>query len=124
MKKYFVCNIRSQTRQIQVNEGFNLIISDTVGFIQKLPTTLVAAFKSTLEEAKGADVLMHVVDASHSEYRTQIDTVNQIINDLDMDHIPQVVILIKDLCNEQMDVPVSKSAHVLYLVVMKMINKR
>ena len=41
-----------------------------------------------------------------------------------MDHIPQVVILIKDLCNEQMDVPVSKSAHVLYLVVMKMINKR
>ena len=65
-EKYFVCNIRSQTRQIQVNEGFNLIISDTVGFIQKLPTTLVAAFKSTLEEAKGADVLMHVVDASHS----------------------------------------------------------
>lgn len=55
-----------KTRQIQVNEGFNLIISDTVGFIQKLPTTLVAAFKSTLEEAKGADVLMHVVDASHS----------------------------------------------------------
>ena len=95
MKKYFVCNIRSQTRQIQVNEGFNLIISDTVGFIQKLPTTLVAAFKSTLEEAKGADVLMHVVDASHSEYRTQIDTVNQIINDLDMDHIPQVVIFNK-----------------------------
>ena len=73
----------------------------------------MAAFKSTLEEAKGADVLMHVVDASHSEYRTQIDTVNQIINDLDMDHIPQVVIFNKkDLCNEQMDVPVSKSAHV------------
>ena len=82
----------------------------------------MAAFKSTLEEAKGADILMHVVDASHSEYRTQIDTVNQIINDLEMDHIPQVVILIKDLCNEQMDVPVSKSAHVLYLVVMKMIK--
>ena len=61
-----------------MNEGFNLIISDTVGFIQKLPTTLVAAFKSTLEEAKGARTC---IDASHSEYRTQIDTVNQIIND-------------------------------------------
>lgn len=112
-KNILFATLDPKTRQIQVNEGFNLIISDTVGFIQKLPTTLVAAFKSTLEEAKGADVLMHVVDASHSEYRTQIDTVNQIINDLDMDHIPQVVIFNKkDLCNEQMDVPVSKSAHV------------
>lgn len=112
-KNILFATLDPKTRQIQVNEGFNLIISDTVGFIQKLPTTLVAAFKSTLEEAKGADILMHVVDASHSEYRTQIDTVNQIINDLDMDHIPQVVIFNKkDLCNEQMDVPVSKSAHV------------
>ncbi|MDH8977385.1 GTPase HflX [Staphylococcus epidermidis] len=112
-KNILFATLDPKTRQIQVNEGFNLIISDTVGFIQKLPTTLVAAFKSTLEEAKGADVLMHVVDASHSEYRTQIDTVNQIINDLDMDHIPQVVIFNKkDLCNEQMDVPVSKSVHV------------
>ena len=112
-KNILFATLDPKTRQIQVNEGFNLIISDTVGFIQKLPTTLVAAFKSTLEEAKGADVLMHVVDASHSEYRTQIDTVNQIINDLDMDHIPQVVIFNKkDLCNEQMDVPVSKSANV------------
>lgn len=112
-KNILFATLDPKTRQIQVNEGFNLIISDTVGFIQKLPTTLVAAFKSTLEEAKGADILMHVVDASHSEYRTQIDTVNQIINDLEMDHIPQVVIFNKkDLCNEQMDVPVSKSAHV------------
>ncbi|MFM1635959.1 GTPase HflX [Staphylococcus epidermidis] len=112
-KNILFATLDPKTRQIRVNEGFNLIISDTVGFIQKLPTTLVAAFKSTLEEAKGADILMHVVDASHSEYRTQIDTVNQIINDLEMDHIPQVVIFNKkDLCNEQMDVPVSKSAHV------------
>ena len=66
MKNILFATLDPKTRQIQVNEGFNLIISDTVGFIQKLPTTLVAAFKSTLEEAKGADVLMHVVDASHS----------------------------------------------------------
>src|SRR5699024_12452274 len=64
---------RSKTRQIQINEGFNLIISDTVGFIQKLPTTLIAAFKSTLEEAKNADLLLHVVDSSHPEYRGQYD---------------------------------------------------
>ena len=75
-----------KTRQIQINDGFNLIISDTVGFIQKLPTTLIAAFKSTLEEAKNADRLLHVVDSSHPEYRAQYDTVNGIVADLDMAH--------------------------------------
>ena len=62
-----------KTRQIKINEGFNFILSDTVGFIQKLPTTLIAAFKSTLEEAKDADLLLHVVDSSHPEYKTQYD---------------------------------------------------
>lgn len=84
-----------KTRQIQINDGFNLIISDTVGFIQKLPTTLIAAFKSTLEEAKGADLLVHVVDSSHPEYRTQYDTVNDLIKQLDMSHISQIVIFNK-----------------------------
>lgn len=90
-----------KTRQLQINDGFNMIISDTVGFIQKLPTTLIAAFKSTLEEAKGADLLLHVVDSSHKEYRTQFDTVNRILNDLDMEGIPQAVIFNKkDLCDQ------------------------
>lgn len=84
-----------KTRQIQINDGFNLIISDTVGFIQKLPTTLIAAFKSTLEEARDADLLLHVVDASNEDYRTQFDTVNRIIGDLDMKHIPEAVIFNK-----------------------------
>ena len=112
-KNLLFATLDPKTRQIQINEGFNLIISDTVGFIQKLPTTLVAAFKSTLEEAKGADLLLHVVDASHPEYRSQYDTVNQLINDLDMDQIPQAVIFNKkDLCGEDTEVPVSKSPHV------------
>lgn len=102
-----------KTRQIQINEGFNLIISDTVGFIQKLPTTLVAAFKSTLEEAKGADLLLHVVGASHPEYRSQYDTVNQLIKQLDMDQIPQSLIFNKkDQCPSNMDLPVSEQPYV------------
>ena len=110
LKRIYFCNIRSKTRQIQINEGFNLIISDTVGFIQKLPTTLIAAFKSTLEEAKGADLLLHVVDASHPEYRSQYDTVNQLINDLDMNQIPQAVIFNKkDRCGDSDDKPLSAS---------------
>ncbi|NMK78897.1 GTPase HflX [Staphylococcus capitis] len=112
-KDLLFATLDPKTRQIQINEGFNLIISDTVGFIQKLPTTLVAAFKSTLEEAKDADLLLHVVDASLPEHRTQYDTVNQIIDDLNMDQIPQAVIFNKkDLCTEAQEAPVAKSPYV------------
>ena len=109
-KDLLFATLDPKTRQIQINEGFNLIISDTVGFIQKLPTTLIAAFKSTLEEAKGADLLLHVVDSSHPEYRSQYDTVNQLINDLDMNQIPQAVIFNKkDQCGDSDDKPLSAS---------------
>ena len=107
-KDLLFATLDPKTRQIQINNGFNLSISDTVGFIQKLPTTLVAAFKSTLEEAKSADLLLHVVDASHPEYRAQYDTVNQLVKDLDMDDLPQAIIFNKkDQCSEETDVPVS-----------------
>ena len=102
MRKLAFATLDPKTRQIQINDGFNLIISDTVGFIQKLPTTLIAAFKSTLEEAKGADLLLHVVDASHPEYRVQYDTVNQIIGDLDMGHIPQAIIFNKKIYTKEL----------------------
>lgn len=100
-----------KTRQIQINEGFTFILSDTVGFIQKLPTTLIAAFKSTLEEAKDADLLLHVVDSSHPEYKTQYDTVNQIVKDLDMEHIPQAIIFNKKDLHEGTE-PSSNRPHV------------
>lgn len=107
-KDQLFATLDPKTRQIQINDGFNLIISDTVGFIQKLPTTLIAAFKSTLEEAKGADLLVHVVDSSHPEYRTQYDTVNDLIKQLDMNHISQIVIFNKkDLCYHASNRPAS-----------------
>ncbi|BGE82541.1 GTPase HflX [Staphylococcus petrasii] len=112
-KDLLFATLDPKTRQIQINDGFNLIISDTVGFIQKLPTTLIAAFKSTLEEAKGADLLLHVVDASHPEHRAQFDTVNQLVKDLDMDQIPQAVIFNKkDQCNQDEDAPVAEAPSV------------
>ncbi|MHC5793205.1 GTPase HflX [Staphylococcus aureus] len=107
-KNQLFATLDPKTRQIQINDGFNLIISDTVGFIQKLPTTLIAAFKSTLEEAKGADLLVHVVDSSHPEYRTQYDTINDLIKQLDMNHISQIVIFNKkDLCDHASNRPAS-----------------
>ncbi|MFH0716406.1 GTPase HflX [Staphylococcus delphini] len=84
-----------KSRQLKINDGFEMVISDTVGFIQKLPTTLIEAFKSTLEEARQADLLIHVVDASHAEYKIQYDTVNEIVQELEMQDIPQVVIFNK-----------------------------
>ncbi|HDJ5096315.1 TPA: GTPase HflX [Staphylococcus aureus] len=112
-KDQLFATLDPKTRQIQINDGFNLIISDTVGFIQKLPTTLIAAFKSTLEEAKGADLLVHVVDSSHPEYRTQYDTVNDLIKQLDMSHISQIVIFNKkDLCDHASNCPASDSPNV------------
>ncbi|QHL51002.1 GTPase HflX [Staphylococcus aureus] len=112
-KDQLFATLDPKTRQIQINDGFNLIISDTVGFIQKLPTTLIAAFKSTLEEAKGADLLVHVVDSSHPEYRTQYDTVNDLIKQLDMSHISQIVIFNKkDLCDHASNRPASDLSNV------------
>lgn len=84
-----------KSRAITINNGFNVILSDTVGFIQKLPTTLIAAFKSTLEEAKYAQLLVHVVDASHPHYMEQYETVMTLVNQLDMGHIPMLVVFNK-----------------------------
>lgn len=74
------------TRKFDLNDGptgaSEAVITDTVGFINKLPTKLIEAFKATLEESASADVLVHVVDLSHSQWKKQMETVNQIIQEL------------------------------------------
>lgn len=97
-----------KSRAVSINEGFNIILSDTVGFIQKLPTALIAAFKSTLEEAKYANLLMHVVDASHPKYMEQFDTVIELLKQLEMDHIPMLVVFNKKDKIKNGDVAVSE----------------
>ncbi|MFD2045732.1 GTPase HflX [Ornithinibacillus salinisoli] len=89
------------TRKIQLPSGFQPLITDTVGFIQDLPTTLIAAFRSTLEEVREADFILHVVDGSHPEMERHQDTVHQLLAELDSHTIPMVTIynkrdLIKD----------------------------
>ncbi len=61
---------------------FRFLLSDTVGFIRKLPTTLVESFKSTLDEVREADILIHVVDISHAGFEDQINVVNQTLTDI------------------------------------------
>ena len=65
-----------------------MLLSDTVGFIRKLPTHLVEAFKATLEELTYADVLLHVIDLSNPEWETQADVVDRLIDQLGAAHTP------------------------------------
>ena len=63
----------------------NCTISDTVGFVDKLPTVLVDAFKATLEELKYSDLLLHIVDCSNPNFDKQIEVVNQLLDDLGLE---------------------------------------
>jgi len=80
------------TRKMILPSGFSVILTDTVGFIQDLPTTLVAAFRSTLEEVKEADLLLHVVDSSNEDYFQHEQTVQRLLKDLETHSIPQITI--------------------------------
>lgn len=79
-------------RRVEPAEGEPYVVMDTVGFIQKLPHQLVAAFRSTLEEAKDADLLLHVVDASHPKLDAQMLTVAEVLQELKADRKPQLVV--------------------------------
>jgi len=72
-------------RKIRLDTGQEILISDTVGFIQNLPHNLVAAFRSTLEEALEADLLLHVIDISDPDYLEKVDTVDEVLQQLRAD---------------------------------------
>ncbi|MGB0177827.1 MAG: GTPase HflX [Owenweeksia sp.] len=78
-----------------VIKNLPFLLSDTVGFIRKLPTQLVESFKSTLDEVREADVLIHVVDISHPNFEEHIETVNQTIRDIDNREKPTLMIFNK-----------------------------
>ena len=76
-------------------ENLPFLLSDTVGFIRKLPTDLVESFKSTLDEVREADLLLHVVDISHPDFEEQIEVVNKTLADLNCGEKPMMVIFNK-----------------------------
>lgn len=89
------------TRKVHLPSGFECLLTDTVGFLQDLPTSLIAAFKSTLEEVTEADFLLHVVDASHPDHEQHIKTVHSILEELDAHTIPMLTVYNKsDLLTE------------------------
>ncbi len=88
------------TRKLRISDTQEILLSDTVGFIRKLPHHLVSAFKATLEELAYADVLLHVVDISREDWREQAETVDKVVNQLDAGAIPQILVCNKaDKCD-------------------------
>jgi GTPase len=83
------------TRRVELTGGRLALFTDTVGFIQKLPTTLVAAFQATLEEISEADLLLHVVDVTHPEVLAQVKAVHQTLEEIEASHIPVLIALNK-----------------------------
>ncbi len=83
------------TRRIRLASGEAVLLTDTVGFIQKLPTQLVAAFRATLEELEEADILLHVIDISHPHSYEQTQTVDATLADLGVGEKPQLLALNK-----------------------------
>ncbi|MCQ6265883.1 GTPase HflX [Fictibacillus sp. WQ 8-8] len=80
------------TRKMRLPAGLQVLVTDTVGFIQDLPTSLIAAFRSTLEEVKEADVLIHVIDGSSEDRDQHESTVLSILKDLDAASIPMITV--------------------------------
>ena len=91
----------STTRKFELPEGREITLTDTVGFIQKLPTTLVEAFKSTLDEVTGADLILHVIDASSAEREAQRTAVEDVLEQIGAHETPRVEVFNKaDLLGE------------------------
>ena len=87
------------TRTLEISDTCTVLLSDTVGFIRKLPHHLVEAFKATLEELSYADLLLHVIDTSNPEWREQAEVVEKLICELGAEHTPRIDVFNKiDRC--------------------------
>ncbi|GAB4072660.1 GTPase HflX [Barrientosiimonas marina] len=80
------------TRHIHLPSGLQALVTDTVGFIQDLPTTLVASFRSTLEEVTEADFILHIADAANDDVMQQQKTVDNLLQELGADTVPQLMV--------------------------------
>ncbi len=83
------------TRRVILPDGQQILVTDTVGFIQKLPTTLVAAFRATLEEIAEADLLLHIVDVTHPQAMAHVESVHKTLREIGADQIPTLPVLNK-----------------------------
>ena len=104
------------TRALELPNGEKILLTDTVGFIRKLPHNLIEAFKSTLEEAKYADIIVHVVDVSNPDYEQQMTTVYATLKQLGVGDKPVITLFNKCDCFEQKPIAKDLKADYTYNV--------
>lgn len=99
-KNMLFATLDTSVRNIELPDKKTFLLTDTVGFVSKLPHHLVKAFRSTLEEAREADLLLHVVDVSNEQYRFMMDVTNKTLNEVDVEGIPTIYVYNKsDIAN-------------------------
>ena len=91
-KNMLFATLDTSVRRVELEDNKEFILTDTVGFVSKLPHHLVKAFRSTLEEARHADLLLHVVDVSHPEYRYMMEVTNETLKEVGVTDIPTLYI--------------------------------
>lgn len=94
-KDMLFATLETSVRQIRLPDQKEFLLTDTVGFVSKLPTHLVKAFRSTLEEAREADLLLHVVDVSNDEHRYMIEVTNETLQAVGVENVPTVEVFNK-----------------------------
>lgn len=109
-KNMLFATLETSTRNIQLPDNKQFLLTDTVGFVSKLPHQLVKAFRSTLEEVTEADLLLHVVDLSHPEFQTQIEITNKVLDELGVKETPMVYVYNKADLVEDEFTPSTKEA--------------
>ncbi len=91
-KDMLFATLETSVRQIRLEDNKSFLLTDTVGFVSKLPHHLVKAFRSTLEEARNADLLLHVVDVSNEEHRYMMEVTNQTLQAVGVENVPTLYI--------------------------------
>jgi GTP-binding protein HflX len=102
----------TKTSVCRLENGKNILISDTVGFIKKLPHNLISSFKATLEEARHADLLLHVIDISSPEVQKQIEAVDMVLKELGCDKKPTIMVFNKaDALKDESVIPLLRNRY-------------
>lgn len=100
-KNELFATLETTVRTLDPNSRPKILLSDTVGFIDNLPHGLIESFRSTLEEVKNSDLLLHVVDLSHKHYLTHMQTTQTVLKEIGAEDIPQIIVFNKvDLVDE------------------------
>lgn len=108
----------TKTAVVEIRRNKRILLSDTVGFIQKIPHHLIASFHATLEEVAQADMLLHVVDASHPDPKAQIEAVQAVLREMEIDRKETVMVLNKlDALEDRMELEFLKRTYPDHVVV-------